>query len=66
MTKDFTDLVTDPLKEYLPMKKFNLNTNYKHDLTQEMKALIKERDMLGKDPKRQNYNTPCKNNQLMD
>ena len=42
MTKDFTYLITEALDECAQLKKFKINTNYKHGLTKETKEMIRE------------------------
>ena len=46
MTKDFTNLVIEALDKCAPTKKFKINSNYKHDPTQETKELIKEESIV--------------------
>ena len=48
MTKNFTEMIVEAMDECAPMKRFKINTNYRHGLTKETKDLIKERDELRK------------------
>ena len=48
MSKDFTELMIKALDECAAMKRFKLNTNHKSGQTEELKKMIKERDIVNR------------------
>ena len=46
--EEFTDLMKIAMDECAPMKRFKINTNYKHGLTKEIKELTRETGKLRK------------------
>ena len=42
MAKIFTEITKEALDEYAPIKKFKINMNYKHGLTEKTKEMIKK------------------------
>ena len=45
MTRSFTDMMNEAIDECAPMKRFKINTNYKHGLTAETKELIIQHEL---------------------